>query len=188
MAIITLTETTTLLGLTTSAHNSIISTLIPEVQQRVAEICNFSFQNGIYIHTAVNWDTTNNAITLSSGSFLTSGFATSDDIYLSGSYRNNGYHKCGTVSADTMVIASATTIVDELSGASVIIAAVTWPRGIKPIVALMIKYDYEARPSLGGKTSESIGDYSVSYAGGGLYGYPDDIIRGLAYWMRPRFG
>lgn len=188
MPIITLTETTALLGITASTYNSIISTLIPEVQQRVAEICNSTFQTGIIIQQTMTFDGSANSIIISSGSFLTNGFATGDDIYLSGSYRNDGYHLAGTVAATEMTIATATTVVTELSGASIIIAAVKWPRGIKPVVASMIKYDYETRPALSGKTSESIGDYSMSMANAGAYGYPEDLLAGLGYWKRPRFG
>ncbi len=188
MPITTLSEVTAFLQLTTSAHDTIISLLIPEVQERVAEICNTVFSTGIYVQGGCTWDTTDNLVSMSAATFLANGFATDDDIYISGSYRNNGYHRVLSAAAGVLEIVSATTVVDELSGATVLIEVCKWPKGIKPIVAGMIKYDYEMRPGLQGLTSERIGDYSASWdAGAQNHGYPPDVVKGLAHYSRQRF-
>ncbi len=188
MPITTLSEVTAFLQLTTSAHDTIISLLIPEVQERVAEICNTVFSTGIYVEGAVHWDATNNLVIMSGGNFLAHGFATDDDIYISGSYRNDGYHQILSAATTELEIVSATTVVDELSGATVLIEVCKWPKGIKPIVAGMIRYDYEMRPGLQGLTSERIGDYSASWdAGAQNHGYPPDVVKGLSHYSRQRF-
>jgi hypothetical protein len=79
-------------------------------------------------------------------------------------------------------------VASEISGASIVIGVVDWPRGIKPIVANMLRYDMDVRPVLKGVSSESIGDYSVTYtSGGGGYGYPADIMYGLSIYQIPHY-
>jgi len=188
MPIMSVGEVKTYLGVTASTHDAIISLLIPEVQQRLTEICNTAFESGVYISGSFTWNTSSNAIVQSAGNFLGQGFANGDDIYVSGSYRNDGYHEVLTAGTTSVTIVSSTTIVDELSGASVIVTGVKWPTGIKAAFSALVKYDYSVRMNQMGVQSESVGDYSVSYGTPGIYGYPDELIRGLAYWQRPRFG
>jgi hypothetical protein len=191
VSIITLDEAKTYLGITGVGSDSLIKAYIPIVQRRVVEICNNPFLSS-YVHGRLmleNQDVvfSTNAMTASS-SFADAGFAAGDEIVIDGSYRNNGYYTISTVSTYTVTLqASAGTVVSEISGASIVIGVVNWPIGIKPVVANMIKYDMDVRPTLKGVSSESIGDYSVTYTNGGGYGYPMDLLYGLSIYQIPHY-
>ena len=177
------------LGVTTTAYDSIITLLIPEVTERAARICGHWFETDLHVSTPCEYSAGSNVI--SAGvNWASYGFADDDDIVILGSYRNDGYHQVATVSGYTMSLnASVSTVVAELSGASTIIAVVKWPAGIKPVIANMIKYDYLQRPKNMGLQSESLGDYSYTLASGydQAYGYPMDVIKGLSVYQRIRF-
>ncbi len=193
MSIITLDEVKTYLGITGVGSDALINTYIPIVQRRVVEICNHpflaSYEHGKLMLEGQEVVFTTNTLT-ASDSFGDAGFVDGDEIVIDGSYRNDGYYIVSTV-ADTVatLYASAGTVVSEISGASIVIGVVDWPRGIKPVVANMIRYDIDVRPLIKGVTSETIGDYSVMYSlpyrNG--YGYPAEILYGLSIYQIPHY-
>lgn len=192
MSIITLDEVKTYLAITGVASDSLIQTYIPIVQRRVVEICNnpflASYENGRLLLEGQGVVFATNKMT-ADDSFGDAGFAAGDEIVVDGSYRNDGYYIVSTVTDDEITLyASAGTVVSEISGASIVVGVVDWPRGIKPIVANMLRYDMDVRPLLKGVSSESIGDYSVTYTNtGGGYGYPADIMYGLSIYQIPHY-
>ena len=101
-------------------------------------------------------------------------------VFVYDSYRNDGYYTISTVSAATMTLATGSTVVDELSGRSVVISVVKWPLEVKRTAALMIAWDYDVRPKRSaGIQSHSLGPFSETYTQGGENGYPLDLLASL---------
>jgi hypothetical protein len=80
---------------------------------------------------------------------------------------------------------SVGSVVDELSGRSIIFAVVKWPLAVKQAAAQMVAYDYDTRPQrTPGVKSFSLGPFSESYndsssgadKGLGIFGYPQEIL------------
>ena len=112
------------------------------------------------------------------------GFAASDEVYIYRSYRNDGYYTVSTISGSVMTLVSGSSVVDELSGRSILFAVVRWPTDLKATAARMVAYDYDTRPNrTPGVRSKSLGPWSESYGDGqtalGEYGYPGDLLEPL---------
>lgn len=189
--VITVDDVKNLLNITDTAKDGLIDMLIPMVQDRLIKITGNPFTVKEIDYTgAVTFDASGDTIT-ASNSFEAQGFADGDEIALAGSYRNDGYYKVASVSSAVITLSDDFDVVDELSGANVVIRLVKWEPGVKPVVANMIKYDMDERPGLRGIGAERFGDYQVTFqsniTGGGGMGYPRQIINGLAPYMRVRF-
>lgn len=116
--------------------------------------------------------------------FASVGFAAGQDVFIRDSYRNDGYFEVSAVSTSTMTIAStiASTgtiaFADEATGASVYIAVVDWPQGIKPLVASLIQFDFQER-----------GSWKESETGGfGVYGYPKRLLKDFLNYTKLSYG
>jgi hypothetical protein len=114
-----------------------------------------------------------------------------DEIYVYGSFRNDGYFTVGSVTTTTLTVSSADTIINEPSGRSILVTVVKWPDALRYIAAQFVKYDYDDRGSRSiGVASETLGPYSVSYSSQSHvatpYGYPQEIIDGLSAYTRMR--
>jgi hypothetical protein len=178
MAVITVTEVNSILGITGSADNSFISTYIPYVEIDLLHICNNDFfEGGIYQSGTYTFDSSAGSITSKGGnSFATDGFVDGDEILIRGSYRNDGLYVIGTVSTSVITVtknvSSAETVTEELSGASIIITLVQWPLRAKLAVAKMLQYRMNNKNSMQG---------TYYY-----YGYPSDIMSYLDDIRIPR--
>ena len=185
MAIVTASEVVNYTDISTSAPAIITSGLIPIVQDRVAEICFDNFTSGdIYRQGSVTFNAAARTIESSTGStaWLSLGFAADDEVYVYNSHRNDGYYNVQSISSTTMTLAAGETVVAELSGASVLVSLVVWPKTLKYTAAQMVKYDYDDRPARqAGLASQSLGPRSESYtaAVGNTYGYPAELIDAL---------
>ena len=110
-----------------------------------------------------------------------------DEVYVYNSRRNDGYYNVLSVSSTTMTLAVGESVVSELSGASILVSLVKWPKALKYIAAQMVKFDHDDRPTrAAGLTSQSLGPRSESYAttDTGAYGYPADLIDALPRRVR----
>lgn len=162
--------------------------IIPIVQERIRVMCRHNFiVSGIAITSALTFNAT--AATIVAGaSYVSQGFAADDEFYLSGSFRNDGYYTIASVTTVTITIASTATVIDELSGATVLISLTRWPDDLPYAVAQFIKYDLEDRLTKGGGlSSQTIGPRSESY-NEMTYGYPTDLLSLLDAYRRPTFG
>jgi len=216
MSVITLAETKEFLRISASTYDSIITSLIPTVQDRLRYICNNPFtvqplinrvhsrfgyyrneydrwydrDTQLYILAQVNatFDASSATVTSRGENFASAQFASGMDILIKDSYRNDGYFTIDSVSTSSLTIAStfSASFNDEATGATIYFAVVNWPKGIKPLVAQLIRYDYEERPKLTGVRSERLGPYSVSY--GVDYGYPKALLAPLMEYTIPHFG
>jgi hypothetical protein len=179
--IVTATEVTLYTDISASAGTITSSGLIPIVQDRVNSITHNYFDSDIYIGGTItagsDWDV--------------EGFIAGDEIYVYGSFRNDGYFVVGSVTTTTLTVSSADTIINEPSGRSILVSVVQWPDALKYIAAQLVKYDYDDRGSRSiGVASETLGPYSVSYASQSHvstpYGYPQELIDGLSAYTRMR--
>lgn len=186
MAIITVSTATQLLGITSSAYDSIFTLLIPQVQKRICLMTNNWFIVAGVSEKALDCDFTSSTLTVAGINWETEGFASGDEIYVSGSYRNDGWYTIDAVSGSVLTIVSTATFTSEVSGASVTVALVDWDTSIQPIVANMLKYDVDVRPKNQGLSSISLGNWHEAYNNKGDYGYPIDIIAGLQIYTIPK--
>ena len=179
--IITATEVTVYSNISASTAQVTASGLIPVVQDRVNWICNNYFTTDLYLQQAVTFNATAGTIT-GTTNYTDRGFADGDEIYVYQSYRNDGYYSIASVTTTTITIASSGSVVDELSGRSVLVSVIAWPADLKYTVAQMIAYDYDRRAGRSaGATSIRLGPWAETYgeAGNGEFGYPKDLIAPL---------
>jgi len=163
MAIITSAEVKTLLQISGSTYDTLIATLIPLVQEKINTYCGEPFSvSDIYVasDTIAFVNGSPSTITDSDSGFVTGGFTDSIDVQVEGSVSNDGVYAVSTSVAGTLTLESGETLVNESAGNDVVITRVIFPKGIKLDVAdyiafLMIKQH--------GVSSESLGDYSVTY-------------------------
>jgi hypothetical protein len=188
MAIVTDNELTLYSGLSASAA-TIASNLVPIIQDRICLLTNNYFQTDLYVQGNVVFNASAHTIVMSDADFNSENFLASDDILVYNSYRNDGFFTLSSVSGSTLTIISSQSVVDELSGASILISVVKWPKPIKQIAALMVEYDYSVRPKQSANIkSRSLGPWSESYTSGSedQYGYPTRITDGLIPYRMAR--
>ena len=163
MAIITQAEVKTLLQISVTTYDTLISTLIPIVQDKINNYCGNSFvKTDIYVaaDTMAFVSGTPATITDSDSGFVTGGFTNSIDISVVGSKQNDGVYAVDTTVAGTLTLATGETLVTEAAGNDIVITRVIFPKGIKTDVADYIGY---LMITSHGVSSESLGDYSVTY-------------------------
>lgn len=193
MAIVTATEVTQYTDISASAGTIASSGYIDIVQERINLICNNWFVSDIYLNDTLTFNASAGTIT-ASVSWEDEGFVAGDEIYIYGSYRNDGYKLVWSVSGTTLTLASGYSVVSEPSGRSILVSVVQWPNALKYIAAQMVKYDYDDRADVTpGVASKTLGPYSISYQGSasrgqntGAFGYPRDLIDALAPWTVAR--
>lgn len=181
MALLTATEVTVYSSISASAATISTSGLIPTVQERIATICNNTFGTDLDLQTNVTFNATARTITTESATWASYGFAAGDDIYVYRSYKNDGFYTVASITTTVLTLASGSSVVDELSGRSILFTVVKWPADLKPTAARMVEYDYEQRGKrTPGVRSRSLGPLSESYGETvGAYGYPEDLIEPL---------
>ena len=174
--ILTATQTTQYSNISASAATITASGLIPIVQERVLLITNNYFNTGIGLYSTMTFYPSNNSVVADS-SFADENLVAGDDVYILGSYRNNGVHTIASVTTVTMTLTSATTVIDELSGASIFVSLIQWPVHVQKIAAEMVAYDYDVRPNVTpGVKAYSIGPYSETRTmDQDEYGYPKSL-------------
>lgn len=187
MAIITVSTATQLLGITSSAYDSIFTLLIPQVQKRICLMTNNWFIVPGISESNVDADYTASTLTVSGVVWSDEGFASGDEILIQGSYRNDGWYTIDNVSGSVLTIVSSAAFTSEVSGACATISLVDWDTSIQPIVANMLKYDVDVRPKNQGLSSINLGNWSESYiTNNGYFGYPADIVAGLQVYTTPK--
>lgn len=216
MALITRDEVKEFLGISTAetSFDTEIARNIPVVTDRLRFLCHQAFtvqplrqavfsrvfmrppeyhfarDESLYILPQVDctFDGSVMTVTAKDENFASAQFAAGQDIFIKGSYLNDGYYEVSTVSTSVLTIATSYSFTgaatgthsfdDEATGASVYIAVVKWPEGIKPVAASLIQYEYQDR---GGWAEDS-------QSGHGEYGYPVELLRPLMPFTKPRYG
>jgi len=179
MAVVTADEVVQYTNITASAGTITSSGLIDVVQDRIGIICNQRFTTDIYQTSTFTFNTTARTI-VSQADWEDDGFAAGDEIYVQHSYRNDGYYDVLSVSDETLTLATGESVVDELSGRSIIVSVTRWPVAVSYIAAQMVAYDYDERDKRDGVRSRSLGPWSETYSGVLTFGYPNGIIEQLS--------
>jgi hypothetical protein len=189
MAIMTVAEIKALLGITDSTYDTIFAAWLPVVQDDILTYCGtckFRDKN-IYIKSnLISFaDADPDTIADAQEKFVTTGFEAGMDILVEDSLSNDGCYTIDTVVAATITLISTDELATEAAGARVFLSRVKWPKGIQKYVAQMVWYGSTSAKSVSA-SSESIGDYSVTYGGNNstsvVGGYPDEILKGLNKW------
>ena len=190
MAILTTSEVLAFTDITATAGTIVSRKYIEEVQERIVLKTNNYFVTDLYLQDYMDFYASNNSI-IAVNSFEDENFAAGDDIYIYHSYRNDGYFTISTVSGTTLVLTSAASVVEELSGRSILVSVVKWPLEIKKIAANMVCFDHDFRPGRAtGLKSRTLGPLIESYFGETEVdsdGYPVSITRGLSKYTIARF-
>jgi len=162
--ITTPTAVTIYSDITLSVGTIIARNYIPEVQEKITIMTNNYFVTDLFLQDCVTFNGT--ALTVvANNSFAEYNFLAGDDIFIYHSYRNDGYFTIASVAGNILTLASGSTIVEELSGRSVLISVVKWPIAIQKAACQMIAYDADVRPKRKGITSRSLGPLSESFGG-----------------------
>jgi len=182
MAVVTAAEVVSYTDISASAGTITSSGLIPIVQMRLGVMCNQRFTTDIHQYGTFTFNATARTI-VSNNDWATDGFAAGDEIYIYNSYRNDGYYDVLSISDETVTLATGESVIDELSGRSILISMVQWPTDLTYIAAQMVAFDYDDRADrTGGVTSKTLGPWSESYSDGGrlTFGYPPTILEQLS--------
>ncbi len=191
MPCITPTEVTQYASISLTA-GSITQGMIQAVQDNINLITGNYFISDISVQTFMSFDASAGTITCGTDWGLF-GFAAGDEVYIYGSYRNDGYKLVSSISTTIMTVSTTTNVVAELSGANIIMSLVQWPTGLKQVAAQMIAFDVDARDKVAANvTSHSLGPFSESFGGSSQsrdtdeYGYPNKITNKLNPWRMAR--
>lgn len=185
MAIITATAVTTYAPkISASAATITSSGLIPIVQERICMMTNNYFVTDLYLQDCYTFNATGRTIiSVGGNSFDEKNFLAGDDIYVYRSYRNDGVYTLESVSGSTLTLISGSSVIDELSGRSILISVVKWPLPVVQVAAKMIYFDYDIRDKVSANIkSHSLGPFSESYTDGERdeWGYPMKITNLLS--------
>lgn len=195
MPIITLEETKYLLNYTDNTYDVRIKTWIPYVQEHVCQICNQRFINQ---EIQVDGDdfvfvsATNPTITTVDEGFTEEDFVAGLDVYVSGTYLNDGIYEISVVTSTVMTMTIADHPMKKIENENIDnedlddcqIQGIRFPPAIKPIVANMIRWNILDRDKRSGVQTERIGNYAVTYfKSSTMQNYPDDVVGGLNMYM-----
>jgi hypothetical protein len=197
MALLSVDECKQYLNLTDGTHDARIALLIPAVQADISEYCNNAFADTVIYResgsalefvrgSTLTTSTEADKITDAQDYISTSGFTAGMDIIVIGG-SNQGYYTIASVSTDTITLTSTGDIEDQSQTTyhrwpgNIAVARVKWPKALKPTAAKMVWHLLDQVKS-GDVKSESIDDYSVTYAGD--HAYPERVIAGLRQYKR----
>jgi hypothetical protein len=162
-----------------SISGTITQTQIDAVVRDINLICNNFFVSDLCISTNATFAGGSGGTITIGSSWLDFGFENSDEIYISNSFRNDGYKVVGTISTSVMTLSTSSTAIAELSGRSIYFSVVQWPEGLKSIAAQMVAYVVDDRDAVAANViSHSLGPFSESFGGNNStgdanpYGYP----------------
>lgn len=182
--IATLAEIKTLLGITDTSKDTLITMLLPIVENEIHNQCNYHFiknDETVNVETAnITFDESTKKITDTGNGF--EDFKSDMTIKIFGSLYNNGIFQIDEVAEDYSYITVNETVVTEDSGNSIKIYRVLYPDELKLIQSSMINYKItKGKPGI---SSETFSKYSVSYDTASTFNYPASIIRALSKFTR----
>jgi hypothetical protein len=186
--ITTRTQIKTLLQITDTSKDSLIDELLPIVQDEILDYCNSHFagaakttENLDYCAgDTVTFTAATKTITDSAGGMP---FIAGQNIYITGSYYNNGHYTVVTATSDYITVSEA--VINETAGAPVDILLVNFPKALIMIMTDMVGYKLSGKEN--GVTSESIsGAISTNYAAE-IGSYPETIFKGLNKFRKVGF-
>ena len=173
-----------------SAYCSISGTVtqvyIDAVVRNINLITNNFFVSDLCISTDATFAGTSGGTITIGSNWVDFGFADGDEIFISNSYRNDGYKTVSTVSGSVMTLSTTSSVIAELSGRSIYFSVIQWPEGLKSIAANMVAYDVDDRDKVAANvTGHSLGPFSEQFGGGNQsgdsnpFGYPAKLTAPL---------
>lgn len=185
--IITLAQVKSLLNISGTAKDTLISALIPEAEAKYLQIRNIPFmqiQADITASdkTIINlklypYDISNSLSSVLYDNNTVAAFIDRTDYFYNSAHSIDNYVtdidiENNTIELDTAPSATATDIIFTV-----------YPKGSKFIAAKLIQYLMQSN-SMNGLQSESVGSYSYSKGGGGNpFGVPDDIYKSIKRYV-----
>jgi hypothetical protein len=168
----TLGEYKRLMGITNDDLDDQLNIMIPAVEDFVVnktnndfKIASVSYQSNTIAFVESDPPT----ITDTEEQFLEEFFPSDTRIVVEDSLNNNRHFYCTTAAAGTLTLETGEDVIAEDAGdAFVTITRVRFPKGVKLIIAEMLKYELKRNAyndSDREVKSEKIGDYSVAYGG-----------------------
>lgn len=171
-----------------TSQDAIIEQLLRPVQDYICDHCNNSFKLGdVWFES--NQITFNKAdpptIVHSGGGggFIDNEFTDLNHYVIEGSLDNDRIVEVQTVSNTTLTLVKGEVLYPESNNRIITITRVRFPQGLKLVAAKMIGYDLADNSGI---STESIGNYSVSYDFRREEGYPADIMGRLKRYRRVR--
>jgi len=192
--LMSVTDVKTILNLTTSEYDARIAYLLPLIEKDIISYLGHAFQDK-YVYrfsgsdfTFVTGDSdTGDYITDAEGEFIDRGFSSTMDIVIEGGGANFGYYHLSSATATRLVTDDYGIFVDQNQNdtiednpiGTVTISRVKWPRELRLAAAKMLWYQMDNARTDDVK-SESLDDYSVTYAGSNAY--PVRVVKMLDKW------
>jgi len=199
--LMTTAEVKSILGITAATYDTSIAYFIPFVARDIVSYLNNGFQDGyVYkesssVFTLAPNTSTGDYISNSDSDFIVKGFLAGQDVSLQGGYANEGIYTISTeaLTESKIILTDKGTLIAQEQGTTadvhdigdIRVSRVKWPPEIKLPAAKMVWYLIDdAKPS--DVQSESLDDYSVTYAGSNSY--PTRVIKMLDKFRKPVFG
>lgn len=194
--LMTTAEVKTILGITDTTYDTQIAAFIPYVARDIVSYLGHAFQDGwIYRESLSNFEfvqgdsDTADYITDGESEFVEKGFASGMDIAVEGGFSNVGIYTLDTVAAGQLTLDGYGDIVNQEQNSGddvhfiggIRISRIKWPPEIKLPAAKMI-WHLIKNAKTDDVQSESLDDYSVTYAGSNAY--PLRIVRMLDKFKR----
>jgi len=186
--IITLSEVKTLNQISVSTYDTLISMLIPIVENSISDECNNHFvesyksiQNILpvvyYYSSTASFAASDSSLNDAINDFTIYQFKAGDSVRIYNSINNDGPRTIKTIAAHKIVFETLNTFYDEIAGNTVVMGRISYPQQLKLVASQMIKY-LLIKQSPGYK-SESFDDYSYTKESDMVGGYPKGIMDGL---------
>lgn len=188
MPILSVSDTKTLLQISGSTYDTLITMLLPIVEEAIIKYTNNHFidsYDGILgitptVYTYGNtfsFLNSDNSVNNTDKDFTSMEFQVDDNVRVYDSLHNNKVFKIATIAATKITFDTDISIVDEDNDNTIIIGRVKYPEPIKLVAADMVGYKLQKR----GKyfKSEKIDDYSYTRDDKLINGYPQSIMSQL---------
>lgn len=200
MPLMTSAEVKSILRITDTTYDSDIDFFLPYVEKDIIDYCNNGFQDGyIYKESGselefVRGDSdTHDYILDKEYEFKEHGFRDGMDIVVEGGYSNVGLYTIDSASTGKLTLDEYGVLEDQNQDSTsddnaigrIRVSRVKWPDALKLPAAKMAWYLIK-NAKTDDVQSESIDDYSITYAGSNAY--PTRIVDMLNKYRQPRFG
>jgi len=162
--VVTLSEVKSILQITSSTYDTLISMLIPLVEQSIIDYCNNDFidENFNYIlSTAIKFNSSDNSIELSGIESM--GLVANDTIRIYGSLRNDSAYTISSIATpNKLILNTINTLITEDENKPVSLVRIKYPITFKFTAAQMINVSIQktVQPGL---ISETIDDHTMVF-------------------------
>lgn len=199
MSIVTVADAKTILGITDSTYDTQLEFFLPLVEKDIVSYIGHAFQDGyVYresgaaLHLHRGDSDTYDFITDDEEEFSEKGFLSGMDIAIEGGWSNVGIYTVETASTNKLILDEYEELIDQEQNNTkddhymglIRISRIKWPKELKITAAKMAWYLID-NSKISDVQSESLDDYSVTYAGSNAY--PNRLLMGLDKFRRPRF-